>query len=125
MTASNIRQQILEHIEALSPEQVKSLLLTWLTGSEGDLEDFDRLLTNQPTQNTEELFEYGEIDAALNFQSLTEDEMIQQSQSALEAYRRKGSGVAHDRVREWADSLGTDSERPCPREFGLKLQLTT
>ncbi|MDZ7961395.1 MAG: hypothetical protein RMY34_26530 [Aulosira sp. DedQUE10] len=115
MTASNIRQQILEHLEALSPEQVKSLLFTWLSGTSGDLEDFERLLTNQPTQTTEESFDYGEIDAALNFQPLTEAQMVQQSQSALEAYRRTGSGVAHDRVREWADSLGTDTERPCPR----------
>ncbi len=115
MTASNIRQQILEHIETLPPEQVKSLLLTWLTSSSGDLEDFEQLLTNQPTQTAEESFEYGEIDAALNFQPITEAQMIQQSQSALEAYRRTGSGVKHDRVREWADSLGTDTERPCPR----------
>ncbi|MEH1970297.1 hypothetical protein [Nostoc sp.] len=115
MTASNIKQQILEHIETLPPEQVKTLLLTWLTSSSEDLEDFEQLLTNQPTQTTEESFEYGEIDAALNFQPLTEAQMIQQSQSALEAYRRTGSGVAHDRVREWADSLGTDTERPCPR----------
>ncbi|MBG1260976.1 hypothetical protein [Nostoc commune] len=115
MTASNIRQQILEHIETLPPEQVKTLLLTWLTSSSGDLEDFEQLLTNQATQTTEESFEYGEIDTTLSFQPLTEAQMIQQSQSALEAYRRTGTGVAHDRVREWADSLGTEQERPCPR----------
>jgi hypothetical protein len=115
MTASNIRQQILEHIETLPGEQVKSLLLTWLTGTSASLEDFERLLTNQPTQTTEESFEYGEIDAALNFQPLTKAQMVQQSQSALEAYRRTGSGVTHNRVREWADSLGTEQERPCPR----------
>ncbi|MEA5565543.1 hypothetical protein [Anabaena sp. UHCC 0399] len=115
MTANNIRQQILEHLETLPGEQVKALLLTWLTASSGDLEDFGRLLTNQPTQTTEESLEYGEIDAALNFQPLTEAQMVQQSQSALEAYRRTGSGVTHNLVREWADSLGTDAERPCPR----------
>ena len=98
MTASNIRQQILEHIETLPGEQVKNLLLTWLTGSEGDLEDFDHLLRNQATRTTEESSEYGEIDAALNFQPLTEAQMVQQSQSTLEAYRRTGSGVAHDGV---------------------------
>ena len=41
--------------------------------------------------------------------------MVQQSKLALEDYRCKGSGVAHNIVREWADSLGTDEERPCPR----------
>jgi hypothetical protein len=30
--------------------------------------------------------------------------MVQQSQSALEAYCCTGSGVAHDRVREWVDT---------------------
>lgn len=105
MTANNIRQQIVEHLEILPGEQVKTLLLTWLTGTSGDLEDFEQLLTNQLTQTTEELFDVGEIDAALNFQPLTEAQMVQQSQAALKAYRRKGSGVAHERVREWADSL--------------------
>ncbi|MFN6564065.1 MAG: hypothetical protein RMY28_030325 [Nostoc sp. ChiSLP01] len=115
MTASNIKQQILEQLKTLPGEQVKTLVLTWLTGSSTSLEDFERLLTNQLTQTTEESFESGEIDAALNFQPLTEAQMVQQSQSALKAYRRTGSGVAHERVREWADSLGTDRERPCPR----------
>ena len=54
MIASNIRQQILEHLQPLPGEQVKTLLLTWLTGTSGELEDFEQLLTNQPTQTTEE-----------------------------------------------------------------------
>ncbi len=115
MTASNIRQQILEHLEALPGEQVKTLLLKWLTSSSGNLEDFEKLLTNQPTQRTEESLDYGEIDSGLNFQPLTEDEMVQQSKLALEAYLRKGSGVAHNRVCEWANRLGTDEEHPCPK----------
>ncbi|KAF3886366.1 MULTISPECIES: hypothetical protein [Nostocales] len=114
MTANNIRQQILERIKTLPGEQVKTLLLTWLTSSSGNLEDFEHLLTNQSTQTTEESIEYGEIDTALNFQPLTEAQMVQQSQSALETYRRTGSGVMHDRVREWANSLGTDTELPSP-----------
>lgn len=115
MTASNIRQQLLEHLEALPGEQVKTLLLTWLTCTSGNLEDFERLLINKPTQPTEESLGYGEIDAALNFQPLTEAEMVQQSKSALEVYRRTGSAVEHERVREWANSLGINPERPCPR----------
>ena len=96
MIASNIRQQILEHLQPLPGEQVKTLLLTWLTGTSGELEDFEQLLTNKPTQTTEESLEYGEIDAELNFQPLTEADMIQQSKSALETYRRTGSGVEHE-----------------------------
>ncbi|MBD2682406.1 MULTISPECIES: hypothetical protein [Nostoc] len=115
MTAKNIKQQILEHLEALPGEQVKSLLKTWLTVSEGNLEDFEQLLSHEPTQSTEEIFEYGEIDTALHFQPQTQAQMVEQSRKALEAYRSKGSGVAHEHVREWADSLGTDEERPCPR----------
>ncbi|MHC5676009.1 hypothetical protein [Nostoc sp.] len=41
MTANNIKQQILEHLEALPGEQIKSLLKTWLTVTDGDLEDFE------------------------------------------------------------------------------------
>ncbi|YAF96532.1 MAG: hypothetical protein AB3A66_02245 [Nodularia sp. CChRGM 3473] len=115
MTASNIRKQIVEHIETLPGEQVKTLLLTWLTSTAASLEDFEQLLTNQSTQTTEESLEYGEIDTPLNFHPLTEAQMVQQSQSALETYHRTGSGIAHNRVREWVDSLGTEQERQCPR----------
>lgn len=115
MATSNIKQQILEHLDALPGEQVKNLLKTWLTVSEGDLEDFEQLLNYELTQATEEILEYGQIDTALNFQPLTQAQMVEQSRKTLEAYRSTGSGVAHERVREWVDSLGTDSERQCPR----------
>jgi hypothetical protein len=115
MTANNIKQQILGYLEVLPSEEVKIILLQWLSGSDGNLEDFERLLTNQSTQEIEKSFEYGDIDAELNFQHLTEVQMIQQSKSVLEDYKSKGSGVAHNLVRKWADSLGTDEELPCPR----------
>ncbi|NEO19486.1 MAG: hypothetical protein F6J94_19620 [Moorea sp. SIO1F2] len=105
MTGSNIRQQLLDHIEALPGEEVKTILLQWLIIPSSNLEDFEKLLTNQSNQITEESFDYGEIDSGLNFQPLTEEEMVQQSILALEAYRRNGSSVDHNRVREWADSL--------------------
>jgi hypothetical protein len=115
MTANNIKQQILGYLEVLTGEEVKIILLQWLSGSDGNLEDFERLLTNQSTQEVEKSFEYGNINAELNFQPLTEVQMIQQSKSVLENYQSKGSGVAHNLVREWVDSLGTDEELPCPR----------
>jgi predicted transcriptional regulator len=93
MTANNIKQQILEHLDALPGEQVKNLLKTWLTVSEGDLEDFEQLLNHELTQTTEEIFEYGQIDTALNFQPLTQAQMVEQSRKALQAYRRKGLEV--------------------------------
>lgn len=111
MAVSSIRQQILEHIESLSLQEVKVLLSHWLVNSEGDLEDFERLLTNQPNQIIEEAFEFGEIDDALNFQPLTEAQMVEKSLSSLEAYRRKSSGVAHERVREWIESLQQNPRR--------------
>jgi hypothetical protein len=53
-----------------------------------------------------ESLEYGEIDAELNFQPLTETEMINQSKSALETYLLTGSGVKHEQVQKWANNLG-------------------
>ncbi|MEA5593734.1 hypothetical protein [Rivularia sp. UHCC 0363] len=79
MTAGNIQQQILNHLEALPSEQVKTLLSNFLTNSSGNLEDFEQLLANRPTQDIKKSFEYGEIDAGLNFQALTEAQMVQQS----------------------------------------------
>mgnify|MGYP001797708559 CR=1 FL=1 len=110
MTSSYIKQKRLEHLEPLPPEQVKTILLTWLTSSSENLEDFEQLLINQPTQADREFFEYGEVDSALNFQPLTEAEKIQQSKLALEDYRRQGSVVPQSVVREWADSLGSNEE---------------
>ena len=51
MTAGNIQQQILNHLEALPSEQVKTLLSNFLTNSSGNLEDFEQLLANRPTQD--------------------------------------------------------------------------
>ncbi|BAB78267.1 hypothetical protein ACN23B_27880 (plasmid) [Anabaena sp. FACHB-709] len=115
MTINNIKQQILEHLEVLPGEQVKSLLKTWLSVTDGDLEDFEQLLSHESTQSIEEIDDYGEIDTTLNFQPLTQAQMVEKSRQALEAYGRTGAGLAHERVREWADFLGTDKERPCPR----------
>jgi hypothetical protein len=47
----------------------------------------------------ESSLEYGEIDAALNFQPLTEAQIVQQRKLALETYRRQGSRVPHDRIK--------------------------
>ncbi|MEA5471902.1 MULTISPECIES: hypothetical protein [unclassified Spirulina] len=115
MTVSQTKKMIWEHINTLPGEQVKTLLLTWLINSSGDLEDFEQFLTNQTTQTAENCLEYGAIDSDLNFQALTEDEMVQQSKLALESYYRKGIGITHYSIREWADSLGTEGEKPCPK----------
>ena len=123
MTISNIRKQILERLEPLPGEQVKNLLLQWLINSSGNLEDFQELLKSQSHQKIEELLDYGEIDSGLNFRSLTEEEMIRQSKLALEAYHREGFSVNHDRVREWADSLGTDADLASGKVAGAALDV--
>ncbi len=52
-----------------------------------------------------EVLDYGQIDTELNFQSLSEQDMIEQSKSALETYLSTGSGVKHEQVQKWANSL--------------------
>lgn len=52
-----------------------------------------------------QLLDYGQIDPELNFQSLNEKDMIEQSKSALETYLSTGSGVKHEQVQKWANSL--------------------
>ncbi|MBE9056777.1 MULTISPECIES: hypothetical protein [Sphaerospermopsis] len=52
-----------------------------------------------------ESLEYGQIDTELNFQPLSEKDMIEQSKSALETYLRTASGVKHEQVQQWANSL--------------------
>ncbi|MEA5516430.1 hypothetical protein [Nodularia sp. UHCC 0506] len=52
-----------------------------------------------------EALDYGQIDTELNFQFLSEQDMIEQSKSALETYLSTGSGVKHEQVQKWANSL--------------------
>lgn len=113
MTANKERQQIADHVRDLEGEQVKALVLHWLTGTDVSLTEFERLLEAEYTSDEETV--YDEFDAALNFQPLTEEEMIHQSLEALEEYRRTGNGIAHARVQEWVDSLGTDHKLSCPQ----------
>ena len=55
------------------------------------------LAQEEPNLATESL-EYGEINTELNFQTLSEKDMIEQSKSALETYLRTDSGVKHEQV---------------------------
>ncbi len=66
---------------------------------------------NQPTTKTDETF--GELDENLNFSPRTEAEMAQQSLAVLANYQQ--DAIPHDQVEAWVDSLGTDSEQPCPQ----------
>lgn len=52
-----------------------------------------------------ESLEYGQIDTEFNFQPLSEKDMIEQSKSALESYLSTASGVKHEQVQKWANSL--------------------
>jgi hypothetical protein len=116
MTTSNERQQIANHVQTLGGEQVKALVLDWLSVTDASLVDFERLLETEymHPSDPEELV-YGELDQNLSFHPLTEEEMIHASLDALEDYRNRGGGVPHDQVREWAGSLGADSETSCPQ----------
>ena len=49
--------------------------------------------------------------------------MIRQSKLALEAYHREGFSVNHDRVCEWADSLGTDADLASGKVAGAALDV--
>ncbi|MEG4859208.1 hypothetical protein QUB75_16585 [Microcoleus sp. K1-B6] len=57
----------------------------------------------------------GEIDTANESQTLIEEQTIAQSLAALQDYQTNKTGIGHDLVKQWADSLGTDRELPCPQ----------
>ena len=115
MPISHDRQEIAEQVRGLTGEQVKTLVLNWLSATEASLVDFEQLLENEYTQiSHEETTIYGELDETLEFHPLTEEQMIQKSLDALEEYRATGDGVSHHQIQEWVDSLGSDSVLPCP-----------
>jgi hypothetical protein len=118
MTTSNERQQIANYVQTLGGEQVKALVLDWLSATDASLVDFKRLLETEymhPSDSDTEELVYGELDQNLSFHPLTEEEMIHAILNTLEDYRNRRGGVPHDQVREWAGTLGADSETSCPQ----------
>jgi putative addiction module CopG family antidote len=57
-------------------------------------------------EQLESAIEFGEIDAAGEFQARSGDEMMAQSLAALQNYRETGESFAHADVQRWADGLG-------------------
>ena len=105
---------IANYVEALESEQVKALVLNWLSITDGSLSDFERLLESE-FRSHDTVLEYGQIDETLAFQSMSDSHKIESSLQVLEEYKQTGNGTAHERVREWLDSLGTDQPRSCPK----------
>jgi putative addiction module CopG family antidote len=72
-----------------------------------------QLLEHQESESAVENTTYGELDENLQFSQLSEDEMAQQSLAVLANYQY--DAIPHDQVEAWANSLGSDDERPCPQ----------
>ncbi len=102
------KSQLLDYIQAMEGHDVKALVLAWLTGTDGRVEDLAQMLDEDTTV-------YGELDAQGSFQPLTEAAMAAQSLRVLEEYKQNRDGVSHDRVSEWLDSVGSDNPLPCPK----------
>lgn len=109
-------QQLHDRIQAMPSDWVKALVLSWLTDSNGNLSDLERLIAEN-AENTDITQEYrwGEINTANQFEPLNEAETIARSLEVLQDYQANKRGIAHDRVKQWADSLGTDGELPYPQ----------
>ncbi|NEP57082.1 MAG: hypothetical protein F6K31_08665 [Symploca sp. SIO2G7] len=97
-------EQIVKQIEALPGEQVKAIVLAWLTASDGRFEDF-----------AVKLAEDTDIDTTLGFPDLTAEEMRQEDMQRWENYLRTGHSISQEQVAEWLDNIGTDHELPCPK----------
>ncbi len=106
-------KQLHAQIQAMPSDSVKAIVLSWLNQSNGNLGDFERLIA-EIAQETEE-YQWGEIDTANEFQPLGEAQTIAMSLSVLEDYKKSKIGISGDRVKQWADSLGSDRELPCPQ----------
>lgn len=87
---------------------MKTLVMDWLIGSEGKLEDLEQLLDDGNVV-------YGEINPQGDFQVLTEAEMAAQSLQVLADYRANQTGISHDRASAWLDSIGSENPLSCPQ----------
>lgn len=84
-------KQLHAQIQAMPSDSVKAIVLSWLNQSNGNLSDFERLITEIDTANEEE-YQWGEIDTANEFQRLSEAQTIAQSLSVLQDYQTNKTG---------------------------------
>lgn len=103
-------EKLRERLQTMPSDQVKSLMLAWFLEDALGLEQFSMWV-----ETTQIDLDWGSITAELDFQPLSETEMVTQSLIALTEYQRSGQGIAHVEIAVWADSLGTDNELPCPQ----------
>jgi hypothetical protein len=106
-------KQLHAKIQVMPSDAVKAIVLSWLNQSNGNLSDFERLIAEITEES--EGYQWGEIDTANEFQPLSEEQTIAMSLAALQDYQKSKTGISGDRVKEWADSLGSDRELPCPQ----------
>jgi predicted transcriptional regulator len=105
---NDIRQQILEYIEALPGDSVKEAVQAWVKFSDGSLIDFERQLADQAASQSQ-------VDTTIGFPCLSHEEAIRESESRWQRYQQTQQGIPHDRVVQWLDSVGTENELPCPK----------
>ena len=108
------RYKITDRVQALESTRVKELVLEWLAGTDGSLDDFEKLLETDYAV-VDAASPYGELNDQGGFQPLTEAEMAAKSLQALAAYERTRVSVPHEQVRAWLDSIGTANPLPCPQ----------
>jgi hypothetical protein len=111
---TDIRQELATIVRDLPAERVKTAVIEWLGREKGDIADLKQNLSTE-TYSSQPQIVYGAINTNGNFTPLSESEMIAQSSDALNEYQLHGRGVSQQAMSEWADSLGTDNELPCPR----------
>jgi hypothetical protein len=106
MATSALRMQVAEHLQALSSDRVKSLVVQWLLETDSDLEGFQQSLTDDGSAE----LEWGEITMEGAFRPLSEAEMIAGSMAALKQYQKTGQSFSQESMQQWADSLSHDGE---------------
>jgi hypothetical protein len=97
MATQPLRIQLAEHLQALSGEQVKTLILQWLLTSDTTIAGL-----NQQLMALESTMEFGEIDANGELHPLSEGVMIEQSLAALKCYQQTGLAIP---IQQWVNSL--------------------
>ncbi|MEG3862977.1 hypothetical protein [Microcoleus sp. herbarium12] len=111
-------KQLHAQVQAMPSDSVKAIVLSWLNLSNGNLSDLERLIAEIAEES--EGYQWGEIDTENQFQPLGEEQTIAMSLSVLEDYQKSKTGISGDRVKEWADSLGSDVLANCAN---IKLQI--
>jgi hypothetical protein len=112
---TDIRQQIAMQLEGYPLEALKAAVQEWVSASDGSFDAFEKSLEAHRNDGydltSDDWAQLQEQGLVFDSDAATREEHMRR----LQRYRETGHAIPHEEVMAWLESIGTDSELPCPK----------